>query len=708
MHCAACGGRIERALKKVPGVSDAAVNIATDRATVTFDPAQSAPEALQSAIEKSGYGAALVDADSKNQAIAQPESTGNRDLVGAVVLTVPVLLLSMIRMDWPRPIEWVFAVLTAIVVFGFGRQFFEGAWNALKHGGAATMDTLVALGSSVAYGSSLASLIVSAQPQVYFETAATIVTLILLGRQLEARARRRAIDGIHALIALTPKMARLVGAKGQDRDVLVKDLTPGDLLRVRPGEKIAVDGEVMEGESALDESLLTGESLPVEKSVGSQVIGGTMNIGGTLLYRATATGSNTTLAQIVRLVEEAQGSKAPVQRLADTVSAVFVPFVLLIALTTFLIHLFLLHLGVNLSLVPAVAVLVIACPCALGLATPTAIMVATGRGATLGILIRNGAALEQAHQIHHIVFDKTGTITAGRLAVTDIITYGGTDQAEMLCFAAAAEGGSEHPLGRAIVKQAEGEGLTKIAQAFRNISGAGIEATVEEISVLVGTVSLLNEANISLGGSIKSDVAQLESEGKTTVLVAFDGAVVGVLALADTIRPSSREAVRRLENLGCTVSLLTGDGERVAHTVAQSVGITDVQAGVRPDGKAAAIQNWQRSGAVAMVGDGVNDAPALAQADLGIAMGQGTDVAQEAAEITLLRSDLGGVADAILLSRRTMTVIRQNLFWAFLFNAIGIPFAAFGHLNPMLAALAMAFSSVAVVTNSLRLKTLRL
>ncbi len=711
MHCASCVGRIERSLKKTAGVEDAAVNLATNRARIIYDPAQATPASLIAAIEKSGYAAAPV-ADARQVETDTPQRDGALlNLIGAAVLTLPVLLFSMASMGMGqlRWTEWLFAALTAAVVFGFGRQFFGGAWNALRHGGAATMDTLVAVGASASYFYSLAELIWAARPQVYFETSAAIVTLILLGRWLEAGAKQRATDTIRSLVALAPKTARLVTAGGE-RDVPVGSVQPGDILRVRPGEKLAADGIVTEGSSAVDEAMLTGESLPTEKTSGDPVVGGTLNTSGTLLYRVTATGADTVLAQMVRLVEEAQGSKAPVQRLADRISAVFVPAVLGVALLTFLVWFLGLHSGIAGALTPAVAVLVIACPCALGLATPTAIMVGTGRGAALGILIKNGEALERAHRIRRVVFDKTGTLTEGKPALTDAVTLGSLSRSALLQLAAAAERGSEHPVAAAIVGAAEAEGLISNAETFTSAAGLGVRARVGERDVLVGNVRWMQDEEVSVSQAASAELARLESEGKTAVLVAVDREIAGILAVADRLRPGAAEAVARLRGLGLDVALLTGDSRRVAEAVAHLVGIQEVEAGVKPDGKAAAVRAWQDNGRVpvAMVGDGVNDAPALALADVGIAMGRASDAAMDAADITLLRADLNGVAEAILLSRRTMKIIRQNLFWAFLFNVIGIPLAALGHLNPMLAALAMAFSSVSVVTNSLRLKTARL
>jgi len=709
MHCASCVGRVERFLKKVPGVEDAAVNLATNRASVSFDPALVQTDALVAAVEKAGYGASPAASGRTKKAEAKLDPA-LANLVGAAVLTLPVLVVSMAGMDRmvPNGTLWLFATLTAAAVFGFGRQFYAGAWNALRRGGGATMDTLVALGASAAYGSSLAALIWTRQPQVYFETAGTIVTLILLGRWLEAGAKRRASGTIESLIGLAPKMARLVLDSGEERDVPIELLGPGQVVRVRPGEKVAVDGVVVSGASSVDESLLTGESLPVEKTAGDKVIGGTMNGSGTLLFRASAVGVDTVLARMVRLVEEAQGSKAPVQRLADRIAAVFVPVVLVISLVTFLVWLLALHAGVSGALTPAVAVLVIACPCALGLATPTAIIVGVGRGASLGILIKNGEALERAHKISRVILDKTGTVTTGRPALTDVVLHNGLDRPGLLRLAAAVERGSEHPLAGAIVAGA-GSDIAE-AEAFRALPGLGIKASVGGVEVLVGTPALLGQSGIVVPETAAGEMARLETEGKTAVLVAVGGGEAGILAVADTVRPGARAAVARLHEMGLSVALLSGDSLRVAQAVAGQVGITDVAAGVQPDGKAAAVKEWQQQGRiqVAMIGDGVNDAPALAQADLGIAIGQASDVALEAVDITLLRPDLGGIADALLLSRRTMKTIRQNLFWAFIFNAVGIPLAALGLLNPMLAALAMAFSSVTVVTNSLRLKTVRL
>lgn len=708
MHCAACVGRVERALGKVAGVHSAAVNLATHRALVTFDSSQVSPELLASAVERVGFDAAPSVADASQDKDVDSTADG-RNLAGAAALTVPIMLVSMGVHSRPAPVEWALALLTALVVFGFGRQFFQQAWTAGRRAHTATMDTLIALGASAAYGGSCAALATGRAGQTYWETAAAIVTFILLGRWLEGRARRRTGDALRALAHLSPKAARRVGNDGTERDVPIALVRTGHRLRVRPGEAFAADGVVVEGISAADESLLTGESLPVEKSPGNNVIGGALNTYGTLVYQATATGANTTLARITRLVEDAQGSKAPVQHLADKVAAVFVPGVLGIAIATLLAWRLALHADWTMALLPAIAVLTIACPCALGLATPTALMVGLGRAASQGILIKSGDALERAQTLSHIVFDKTGTLTEGRPALTDIVTLGALGRDELLRLASGAEYGSEHPLGQAIARQAESEGLSASADEFLSVPGQGVRARVSGRDVWVGTASWLESAGMVVPGTGRGHATRLEDAGKTALLVAIDGVVAGVLAVADTVRPGARDAVARLHSLGLRVSLLSGDSARVASAVGRSVGIADIRAGVRPDGKASAIRAWQDNdpGGVAMVGDGVNDAPALAQADVGMAMGRGADVAVAASDITLLRGELNTVADALLLSRRTMKTVRQNLLWAFAFNIIGIPLAAAGLLSPMLAAGAMACSSVAVVCNSLRLKRAR-
>ena len=710
MHCASCVGRIERSLKKVEGVSDASVNLATGQATVRYDPAMLGTESLINAIVKAGYGASVVHEDESQEGGEElPNRSPLFNLAGSALLAVPILVVSMAWHVRPIWANTVIAIATFVVVFGFGRQFFTGAWAAAKAGGGATMDTLIALGASAAYFFSIYQFLVADSHDLYFETSSTIVTLILMGRWLEARAKSTAVGTIKSLVGLAPKSALKVTAAGEELEVPLSQIYPGDTVRVRPGEKIAADGIVVGGASAVDEALITGEALPIEKTVGSTVTGGTVNGTGALLFRATATGSNTVLAHMVRLVQDAQGSKAPVQRLADRVSAVFVPVVLVIAALTFGVRLVVLHQPLAACLVPAVAVLVIACPCALGLATPTAIMVGTGRGAAMGILIKNGESLERAHNINRVVLDKTGTITIGKPVLTDVLPSPEFTESQLRVLAASAEKSSEHPLAAAIVKGADLDGDLLAVSTFNSTPGIGIEAVAGGRTILVGVHEQLTSRSIGIPDDMAARAQELEQAGRTTVFVAVDGRFAGILAVADTVRPGSAAAIESLKRMGLEVELLTGDSERVAASVAAQVGINNVRAQIKPDGKSAAVKSLQKDGfMVAMVGDGVNDAPALAQADLGIAMGAASDAAMEAADVTLLRADLSGVGSAIMLSRAAMKIIRQNLFWAFIFNIIGIPLAAMGGLSPMIAAFAMSMSSVTVVSNSLRLRNVSL
>jgi Cu+-exporting ATPase len=712
MHCASCVSRIERSLRKLPGVLGGEVNLATNKAEVDFEPSVVSIDTLIKAIEKSGYAARVTPTTrQKSEASVSHIDPALVNLVGAGVLTLPVFIVSMTVANKPIWLELLLAVITTVVVFGFGREFFRGAWNALSHGGSSTMDTLIALGSSAAYFYSLSQLVLSNQPQVYFETSASIVTLILTGRWLEARAKRRASSAMKALISLSPETARLVGVDGKERDVLIGSVAKGTLLRVRPGERLATDGVVIDGSSKVDESMLTGESTTVAKKKGDLVIGGTMNTGGTLVYRATAVGSDTVLSRMISLVEKAQGSKAPIQHLADKIAAVFVPGVLIISMVTFTAWTVFEKTPMSTALTYAVAVLVIACPCALGLATPTAIMVGTGRGATLGILIKNGAVLERADKIQCVAFDKTGTLTEGRPGLTHLLTYGAMSRSKLLSYAAAVENASEHPIGDAIVRAAQEEKTARLdCVDFQSLAGKGVSGTVEGERVLVGTLELLLEHKVTIPKIFEAQTVHLENQSKSVVYIAVGSEAVGIIGVSDRIRTGAKEAVQRLKDMGLDVVMLTGDSPNVTVAVSKEIGIVEASAEVKPDEKVQEIIDRQLGGqrAVAMVGDGINDAPALAQADLGIAMGTATNVAMEAADITLLRSDLNGVADAILLSKSTMAIIRQNLFWAFVFNAIGIPLAAAGVLNPMIAALAMALSSVSVVSNSLRLKNVKL
>jgi len=696
MHCAACVVRIERFLTKVEGVDSAAVNLATNQARVVYNPARASVTQLVDAVGRAGYNARL-----RTDAVrARGALSFDRDLAGAASIALPVLAAGMLWMHRPLWAEWVLCVASAAVVFGFGRSFFVGAWRALKSGGGATMDTLIAIGSLAAWGYSFGELVLAQRPRTYFETGSTIVVLILMGRYLEGRARRRAGDAVRALAALTPQTALRVDETGLASIVPLDSVRVGDILRIRPGEKAPVDGVVVAGSSALDESLLTGESAPVDKEPGATVVGGSMNTTGALDIQATAVGAATVLARIVRLVEDAQASKPPVQRLADRISAVFVPVVLVISFATLFVWL---GFGapVVVALRNAVAVLVIACPCALGLATPTAIIVAVGRAASRGILIRDAQALETAGKVGTVVFDKTGTLTQGRFMVTSLLPASGVSEQELLNVAAAAEQSSEHPIALGILRRAALDNVSLTpAEAFQSFGGSGVSANIDGRCVLVGTTHFLEEHAVT--------APLCEREAQTVVHVAQDGQYLGAITSMDTPRDGAHDAIAALMACGLRVAMLTGDADPVARAIAGELDIEILMSAVKPQQKVEAIMRLCRDGAggvVAMVGDGVNDAAALAAADVGIAMGGASDVASEAAGVTLLRADLNAVEQVIRLSRRTFGVIRQNLFWAFAFNSIGIPLAATGHLSPMIAALAMAFSSVAVVSNSLRLRS---
>ncbi len=718
MTCAACSARIEKKLNKLEGVAKAAVNLATEKATVEFDNQQIKISQIVDVITGLGYGAEPEQEFSGDREKEQREKETKRlrtELIISAVLSAPLILgmiLALLGVNIPFLHDWRFQILLATPVqFYIGFRFYKHAFYALR-AKSPNMDVLIAMGTSAAYIYSLYNAFFQKpmtgagapmMKDLYFEASATIITLILLGKYFEAVAKGKTSEAIKKLMGLRPKTARVI-RDGREMDIPIEEVEVGEVIVVRPGEKVPVDGAIIEGNSALDESMLTGESLPVEKKAGDTVIGATINKFGTFKYTATKIGKDTVLSQIIKMVEDAQGSKAPIQKIADQVSGVFVPIVLGIAAATFLVWTFG-DYNLKMGIVSAVAVLVIACPCALGLATPTAIMVGTGKGAENGILIKSGEHLEKAYKINTVVLDKTGTITKGQPEVTDLMMAGKMERNEFLRIASIAEKKSEHPLGDAIYrygKQQIGE-IPDPAQ-FGAVPGQGVIATIDGEEIIIGTRKLMAGKGISLLDS-EGTASELENEGKTVMFAASRGELLGLLAVADVVKENSAGAIKELQDLGITVYMMTGDNRRTAQAIAGQVGITNVLAEVMPEHKAEQIEKLKNEGyVVAMVGDGINDAPALATADIGMAIGTGTDVAMEAADITLMRGDLKTIATAIRLSRKTMNKIKQNLFWAFFYNTIGIPFAALGMLNPIIAGAAMAFSSVSVVTNSLSLK----
>ncbi len=739
MSCASCASSIEQAIQEVSGVTKCNVNFALSQATVTYNPQQTNLNRIQAAVSEAGYAAVAEseqeeDAEKKARVAEQKEIT-RKVVVGSIIsglLVIGVLpMMTGLELSWvPAWLQnfWVQFILVTPVQFWVGKAFFVGGWKAFKRH-SANMDTLVALGTAVAY---FYSLFVTIFPQVlesqglevavYYEVASVVITLVLLGRLLENRAKGQTSEAIRKLMGLQAKTARVI-RHGQESDIPIEEVVVEDVIVVRPGEKIAVDGEVIEGESAIDESMVTGEPIPIKKKPGDEVIGATINKTGSFKFKATKVGKDTVLAQIVQLVQDAQGSKAPIQQLADRVTGWFVPAVIAIAILTFIIW-FNVMGNVTLAMITTVGVLIIACPCALGLATPTSIMVGTGKGAENGVLIKGADSLELAHKLNTIVCDKTGTITEGKPSVTNYITVKDTannNELELLEMAAAIEKNSEHPLAEAVVNYAQSQGVRIPLPEVTNfvaVAGMGVQGNVSGKFVQIGTQRWMNALNIDTQ-SLDSTRQQWESEAKTTSLIAIDGKIEGLIGIADALKPSSVEAVKALQRMGLEVVMLTGDNQKTAEAIASEVGIKRVFAQVRPDQKASTIKQIQQERPsrkqkhkiVAMVGDGINDAPALAQADVGIAIGTGTDVAMAASDLTLISGDLWGIVTAIQLSHATMKNIRQNLFFAYIYNVSGIPIAAgilypfLGWLlNPMIAGTAMAFSSVSVVTNALRLR----
>jgi Cu+-exporting ATPase len=730
MTCAACQARVQRALAAVPGVTDASVNLVTRSAAVHYDPSSVTPQRLIEAVRATGYDAELrlVDAGilAADSTADDSEAREARELTikasVSVLAGLVAMLFSMLFMG-NSFIDYILLVITSGILLWAGRDIYRRAWKALTHR-SADMNTLVALGTGSAFVYSVVATLAPSlfarngiAPDVYYEAVIFIIGLVLAGRAIEARARRKTSDALRRLVTLLPSTAR-VERGGAWIDTPLSQVVSGDTIVVRPGERVPVDGTIIEGSSDLDESMLTGEPLPVAKTVGGQVVGGTLNTTGAFSFRATSIGADSVLARIVKMMRDAQSSRAPIQRLADRVSAVFVPVVVSIAIVTFLAWYFLADTAaLPRAIAAAVSVLIIACPCAMGLAVPTAVMVATGRGAELGLLIKGGEILQRAGDVDTVVLDKTGTVTEGIPSVGRVIAIGGAKESEVLSSAASVERHSEHPVGMAIVRAAYELGARlEAVDDFRSHTGSGVTGRVRDRKVAVGNAHLMQQLGLNMDGAEKPAAAARDIAGASEFFVAIDGRIAGIIIVTDAIRASSREAVDKLRSLGIDVVLLTGDRQSTAQSVASATGIERVVAEVLPQDKVSEIRSLQKKGrVVAMVGDGINDAPALAQSDVGISMPRGTDIAIEASDIALMRSDLRGVPTAISLSRRTMVTMKQNLFWAFVYNAIGIPIAAGVlfpltglMLSPIIASAAMALSSVSVVTNSLRLRHVRL
>jgi Cu+-exporting ATPase len=722
MHCASCSTLLTRALSKAEGVSEVNVNYGTGRGTVVFDEKKISEKKLVEIVKKKGYGAEVglsKENLKKQEKMQEKEIKGLKFLfIFSLVFAIPSFIIAMVFM-WLNIMipykEYTLWILATPVQFYAGRQFYRGAWVALKNK-TSNMDTLIAVGTSAAYFYSVYALFFAPQSGEYFEISAILITLVLLGKLLEARAKGKTGEAIKKLIGMSPKTA-IVIRQGKEVEIAVDDVQVGDILFVKPGERIPVDGQIVDGASSIDESMITGESMPVDKKKGDTVFSATINKHGSFKFKAIKVGANTTLSQIIKLIEEAQGKKAPIQRFADVISSYFVPIVILLSMATFAIWYFIIREPFSFAIIAAVAVIVIACPCALGLATPTAIMVGTGKGAQKGILIKGGEALETVHKLRYIIFDKTGTITKGTPEVTEILAFDKNSEQSVLRIAASIEKNSEHPLAEAIVKKAGKMALSKAAK-FKAIPGHGVSAVVEGINYYVGNAKLMKDYKINISKQMNA-IQKLEKEGKTAMILASGKKVIGIIAVADEIKETSKEAVGKLQKLGLAVYMITGDNERTAKAIAKKAGINNIFAEVLPQDKAGYVKKLQgkdkAKAKVAMVGDGINDAPALAQADIGIAMGSGTDVAMESGNIVLMRNDLLDVPRAIKLSKMTMSKIKQNMFWALIYNVIGIPIAAgvFYYwtgwmLSPILAGGAMALSSVSVVSNSLLLRRKKL
>ncbi|MFH0954650.1 MAG: heavy metal translocating P-type ATPase [Candidatus Micrarchaeota archaeon] len=724
MHCASCALIIDKSLRKVPGVRESNVNFSTSKATIEFDENQTKESDLIFAVKKSGYKAETIlpGADPEKKALLQKEELDNfkNTFLLSLAFALPAFIIGMVLM--PLGVELPYApfilfLLSTPVQFIVGKQFYLGAWAALRNK-SASMDTLIALGTTAAYAISVYNILFNSAGGQYFETSAILITLVVLGKWLEAIAKGKTSEAIKKLMNLAPKTATVI-RDGKEMIVSVDRLIVGDLVVVKPGERIPVDGILVEGYSSVDESMVTGESIPVEKKTGAAVMSGTINKNGTFTFKADKVGENTTLSHIIKLIDEAQGRKAPIQRYADQISAYFVPAVILIAIATFVAWYYIFPMGIAFALLTSIAVLVIACPCALGLATPTAIMVGTGVGAKYGILIKGGDALETAHHLKKVIFDKTGTITKGIPKATDIIAVGKMNEQKVLQIAASLEKSSEHPLADAIVNAAKEKNISLVpVQHFKAVPGNGIQAEIQKKKYFLGNEKLMNKNGLSVE-TLNARIAELELQGKTVMVLADEKSVLGLIAAADQIKETSKEAVLSLQKMKIEVYMITGDNERTAKAIARQAGIDEknVFAGVLPEDKAKYVKELQNGGKekVAMIGDGINDAPALALADIGIAMGSGTDVAMETGNIVLMQNNLTDVPKAIQLSKKTIAKIKQNMFWALIYNVIGIPLAAgilyssYGILlSPIIAAGAMALSSVSVVTNSTLLKGTKL